>query len=202
MKMNPKDILVPAVSLFVIALVATLFLAVVNSVTADKIAEQARIADENARKEVMADAATFEPAKLSDGSEYFVAKDASGNTVGYVFNTIGENKGYGGDVAVTVGINTEGVITGIKPGDISNETPGLGQNAGKDDFRVQFAGEKANPDTDQDITVVKSNPEAAADTTDGQINALTSATITSKAVTGSVNKALNYFDEIGGADNG
>lgn len=202
MKMNPKDILVPAVSLFVIALVATLFLALVNSVTADKIAEQARIADENARKEVMADAATFEPAKLSDGSEYFVAKDSSGNTVGYVFNTIGENKGYGGDVAVTVGINTEGVITGIKPGDISNETPGLGQNAGKDDFRVQFAGEKANPDTDQDITVVKSNPEAAADTTDGQINALTSATITSKAVTGSVNKALNYFDEIGGADNG
>ena len=36
MKMNPKDILTPTVSLFVICLVATLLLAIVNNVTAAK----------------------------------------------------------------------------------------------------------------------------------------------------------------------
>ena len=108
------------------------------------------------------------------------------------FNTIGEAKGYGGDVAVTVGIDTDGIITGIVPGDISNETPGLGQNAGKASWQAQFVGESG------DLTVVKSDKAAQENTSDGKINALTSATITSKAVTGSVNVALDMFEEIGG----
>ncbi len=194
MKMNPKDILVPTVSLFVICLVATFLLALVNSITVDKIAEQTALSEASARVAVLPEAKEFKEVDM-DGdkvTDYYEGVDANGATIGYVFNTIGEAKGYGGDVAVTVGVDTEGKITGIKPGDISNETPGLGQNAGKEWFQKQFIGESG------DITVVKSDKAAQEDTTDGKINALTSATITSKAVTSSVNVALDMYEEIGG----
>ncbi len=195
MKMNPKDILVPTVSLFVICLVATALLALVNNVTKDKIAEQVAISEAAARTTVLAEAKDFKEVDM-DGdkvTDYYEGVDASGEVVGYVFNTIGDSKGYGGDVSVTVGIDTEGVITGIVPGDISNETPGLGQNAGKASWQAQFVGESG------DLTVVKSDKAAQENTTDGKINAITSATITSKAVTSSVNAALDMYDEIGGA---
>ena len=192
--MNAKDILVPTISLLVICLVATALLALVNNVTKDKIAKQVEISEAAARIQVLPDAKEFEEVDM-DGdkvTDYYEGIDANGETVGYVFNTIGEAKGYGGDVAVTVGIDTEGVITGIVPGDISNETPGLGQNAGKASWQAQFVGESG------DLTVVKSDKAAQENTSDGKINALTSATITSKAVTSSVNVALDMFEEIGG----
>ncbi|MBQ0013860.1 MAG: RnfABCDGE type electron transport complex subunit G [Clostridia bacterium] len=192
--MNAKDILVPTISLLVICLVATALLALVNNITKDKIAEQVAISEAAARVQVLPDAKEFEEVDM-DGdkvTDYYEGIDANGETVGYVFNTIGEAKGYGGDVAVTVGIDTDGIITGIVPGDISNETPGLGQNAGKASWQAQFVGESG------DLTVVKSDKAAQENTSDGKINALTSATITSKAVTGSVNVALDMFEEIGG----
>lgn len=196
MKMNPKDILVPAVSLFIICLVATLLLAVVNNVTVGKIAEQTAKAEAEARVAVLPEAKEFKDVDTdNDGTiDYYEGVDASGNVIGYVFNETGESKGYGGDVSVTVGIDTEGAITGIVPGDLSNETPGLGQNAGKASWQAQFVGESG------DLEVVKSDSAAQADTTDGKINALTSATITSKAVTSSVNAALDKYDEIGGGN--
>ena len=182
MKMNAKDILVPTVSLFVICLVATLLLALVNSITVDKIAEQTKQAEAAARTAVLQDAKSFD--KKDD---YYIGKDASGKVVGYVFNTVGDSKGYGGAIAVTVGIDNDGVITGIVPGDVSQETPGLGQNAGKESWQKQFIGKKGQ------LTVVKGEPK------DSEIKAITSATITSKAVTSSVNKALEEFAKIGGA---
>ncbi|MDO5448539.1 MAG: RnfABCDGE type electron transport complex subunit G [Clostridia bacterium] len=194
MKMNAKDILVPTISLLVICLVATALLALVNNVTKDKIAEQTALSEAAARVQVLPDATEFKEVDM-DGdkvTDYYEGLDKSGETVGYVFNTIGEDKGYGGDVAVTVGIDTDGIITGIVPGDISNETPGLGQNAGKASWQAQFVGESG------DLEVVKSDKAAQENTSDGKINALTSATITSKAVTGSVNVALDMFEEIGG----
>lgn len=185
MKMKPKDILVPTVSLFIICLVATLLLALVNNITKDKIAEQATAAEAAARIAVLPQAESF---KEKDG--FFIGTDASGKTVGYVFNCTGGSKGYGGAIPVTVGINSKGEITGIVPGDLSQETPGLGQNASKDSFRKQFVNKKGH------IEVVKNAPG------ENEIQALTSATITSKAVTSSVNTALDEFARIGGADNG
>lgn len=195
MKMNAKDILVPTISLFVICFVATLLLAVVNNITAEKIAEQTAKSEAEARVAVLPDAKDFnEIDKDKDGTvDYYEGVDASGKTVGYVFNKVGDSKGYGGDVSVTVGIDADGKITGIVPGDLSNETPGLGQNAGKAKWQAQFVGESGT------LEVVK-DEKAAADTSDGKINAITSATITSKAVTSAVNAAVEEFEEIGGAN--
>lgn len=194
MKMNAKDILTPTVSLFVICLVATLLLAVVNNVTATKIAEQTAKSEAEARVAVLPDAKDFnEVDKDNDGTtDYYEGVDANGETVGYVFNTTGDSKGYGGNISVTVGIAADGKITGIVPGDLSNETPGLGQNAGKAKWQAQFVGESGK------LEVVKGDEGAQNDTSDGKINAITSATITSKAVTSSVNAAIEEFEEIGG----
>ena len=93
-KMNAKDILVPAVALFLIALVATLLLAVVNNMTANKIAEQNAATEAAARQSVMADAADF---KAVD--DYYEALDEDGDVIGYVFNETGDSKGYGGAVS-------------------------------------------------------------------------------------------------------
>ena len=178
-KFNPKEILVPTLTLFLIALVAKLLLAMVNNVTADRIAASKAAAEAEARQSVFPDAKNF-----VDKNNYFEATDADGNVIGYVFNTA--SKGYGGDVPLTVGIDSEGTITGIVPGDLSNETPGLGQNASKDNFREQFVGKNGK------VSVVKNAPG------ENEIQALTSATITSTAVVNAVNDAVDQFNEITG----
>ena len=92
MKITAKDILKPALILFVICLVVTALLAGTNLLTKDKIAEQSALEAEQSRKVVLSDADSFEEA---DG--YYIGK-ANNETVGYVFQT--EAKGYGGAVKV------------------------------------------------------------------------------------------------------
>lgn len=178
-KFSAKEVLIPTVSLFIIALVATLLLSVVNGLTAGKIAEANAAAEAAARQTVFPEAKKFE-----DKKDYYIAEDGEGKPLGYVF--MKSSKGYGGDVSVTVGIDNEGSVTGIVPGDLSQETPGLGQTADKPEFLKQFVGKNST------ITVVKSQPG------DNEIQALTSATITSKAVTNAVNEALAQYKTITG----
>ena len=85
--------------------------------------------------------------------------------------------GYGGAVKVITGINAEGEVTGI---DIlsHSETPGLGANAEKPEFTSQFEGKTSG--------IGVSRGKAAGN----EINAMSGATITSKAVTEAVNMAL------------
>lgn len=178
-KFTPKEILVPTITLFLIAMVATLLLAMVNGVTADRIAAGKAAAEAEARQTVFPDAKNF-----VQKTDYYEATDAEGNIVGYVFNTA--SKGYGGDVPLTVGIDTEGTITGIVPGDLSDETPGLGQNASKPAFREQFVGKTGK------VSVVKNAPG------ENEIQALTSATITSTGVVNAVNEAVDMYEAVTG----
>ncbi len=185
-KMSAKDILVPTISLFIISLVATVLLALVNGFTAPKIAALAVESAAQSRKVVLPIASDFKEVKTSKYS-YYEGIDASGKTVGYVFTTDCKDtsKGYGGTVTVMTGIDKNGKVTGIELLTL-NETPGLGMNAKKDWFKKQFIGKSGV------IGVSKSGA------TDTDIQALTSATITSKAVTSAVNTALEHFAEIGG----
>ena len=178
-KFDKKEILVPTVSLFIIALVATLLLSIVNGLTAGKIAAAQAQAETEARQSVFPESKSFKEEK-----DYFIAEDESGKTIGYVFSN--SEKGYGGDVAVTVGIDKNGSITGIVPGDLSNETPGLGQTANNPDFIKQFKGKSGK------IKLVKSAPHG------NEIKALTSATVTSTAVTNAVNASISQFEAISG----
>ena len=176
-----KEILIPTLVLFLIALISTLLLGLVNNVTKDRIAAEQAATEAAARKSVFTQAADFQKASI-DGTEYYIAKAKDGSVLGYVFNT--SNKGYGGQVTATVGIDMTGKITGVVPGDLSNETPGLGQNGSKPSFLEQFVGKSGT------IAVVKNGP------TENEIQALTSATTTSTAITNDVNDAQALFAKI------
>ena len=87
-----------------------------------------------------------------------------------------------------IGLDMEGTITGIEI--LSHaETPGLGANATGEAFKSRFVGKAG------ELTVDKNS-------NDGQnIQAITAATITSKAVVSAVNAALAEFEAIkGGAE--
>ena len=183
-KITPKAVLIPTVSLFLICIFVTAALALTNSVTADKIAEIEQQSKQESMKAVCPEAQTFEeitPDVMYEG------KDESGNTVGYAISTA--TMGYGGQVKVMTGVN-DGKIIGVDVFYNDAETPGLGKNTSNASFRDQYKGLT----TDSDISVSK-------DSSSGQtVDAVTSATISSRAVTNAVNEALHiYNDHVGGS---
>jgi len=185
-KITPKAVLIPTVSLFLICIFVTAALALTNSVTADKIAEIEQQSKQESMKAVCPEAQTFEeitPDVMYEG------KDESGKTVGYAISTA--TMGYGGQVKVMTGIN-DGKIIGVDIFYNDAETPGLGKNTSNPSFSNQYKGLSA----DSDIVVSKDNSSGNAQTVD----AVTSATISSRAVTNAVNEALHiYNDHVGGA---
>lgn len=185
-KFTAKDILIPTVSLFVICLVVTALLAVTNMLTAPQIQKLSKETEDKTKAEVLASADEFSDALTvsADGKDYtYYEGTASGDTIGYVFKT--SAKGYGGDIDLMVGIDTSGKVTGVSILSIS-ETAGLGMNAKNESFINQYTGKSGT------IGVSKNG---ASDT---EIQALTGATITSKAVTSAVNTALSLYSKIGG----
>lgn len=188
-----------AIILFVITLIAGLCLGVVYEVTKKPI-ELAQIAAQKAAyQEVFPEAADFqtedaftEAAKASAEQladkgfgnvlvdSALKAVDGSGQTLGYVVNTTSKD-GYGGNISISVGIQTDGTVLGIAFLSL-NETAGLGMNAQNPEFKDQFQGKNA-----ESLTVTKSGSAG-----DAEIDALSGATITSNAVTNAVNAALYY----------
>lgn len=101
--------------------------------------------------------------------------------VGYIIQVI-SNDGYGGKIGIIVGIDKEGVIEAIEFTELA-ETSGLGMKAKEDAFKGQYSG-KSN------MLKVITSGTAGQD----EIEAISGATITSKAVTNAVNAALFYRD--------
>lgn len=186
MKLDAKSILLPTVILFIICVVVSAALAGTNALTEDKIAEQAAAKSEESRKIVLPQAETFEEVPATQTAGAYHKGLAGEETVGYVFET--SAKGYGGDVKIMTGISAEGEITGVVI--LSHgETPGLGANAEKEEFREQY--KQAAPESG--IQVVKYQTPS-----EGQIEAMTGATITSTAVTNAVNAAIDEFHQCAG----
>lgn len=188
-----KETIVVAIKLFVITAVAALCLAFVNKMTAPVILENAEKAQTEALRAVLAEADEFKKSAASfEGEDSSVTVDsvnigfANSEVVGYAV-TVTSNAGYGGDVKVMVGIDKDLAVTKIEILE-SSETAGLGANASKPKFKNQFEGAKGT------LSVVK----GAA--TNGEISAIASATITSKAVTSCVNAALVAAGELENSD--
>lgn len=121
--------------------------------------------------------------------EALVAKDSSGNTLGYVF-TVTSAEGYGGDVQLSMGVANDGTINGIEFLSLS-ETAGLGMKADTAEFKSQFAGMNA-----RQISYTKTGKQS-----DYEIDAISGATITTNAVTNAVNGGLYYFESLNGGAN-
>lgn len=176
------NILKPTLVLFIVCAVITGSLAYVNAMTKDIIDERTREAQEQYRKEVMSEADQFvqiEPDGMADKIVGIYEAYNQDTIVGYVMDVI--TKGYGGSMSLTVGVNIDGQVTGVIIGD-NNETPGLGSKAKEPDFINQFY-ETTVKDT---LSVVKQNKKAA-----NEIQAISGATITSRAVAEGVQAALD-----------
>lgn len=186
-----KEIVIPALSLFIICIVVTALLGLTNAVTAPKIEELAVETQEAAKKEVLADAASFGDAEQTQLSgttyTYYKGLAADGSVMGYVVETV--SKGYGGDISLMVGVGVDGTVQGVSILSI-NETAGLGMNAENPEFLEQFLGKSGT------IGVQKNG------SSDTEIQALTGATITSEAMADGVNQALLVCEQLGGGVNG
>ena len=184
-KSDIPNIIKTAVILFLITGIAALILAVVNNFTEPIIAENSAKKQAAAMQNVLKDA-EFSEENLAENvddpdiSEIYKAQK-DGSAAGYVVMV--NPNGYNGAISMVVGIDAEGKVSGI---DIisQSETAGLGANCVKDEFKDQFVGKSG------EISVVKNDPK------DNEIDAITSATITSKAVTSGVNKALAAAEKL------
>jgi Na+-translocating ferredoxin:NAD+ oxidoreductase subunit G len=170
--------------LLIITAIAGLLLGVAHTVTLEPIAKQEQMTKATAMKEILPKAEDFKIKETSlEGIIMEVNEGtASGKTAGYAIKVA--PKGYGGAVQIMVGISTEGKVEGIKILSHS-ETPGLGANAPAPKFSGQFAGKPI----EKELQVVKTVPSA-----DNQVEAITGATITSKAVTNGVNEAVKFYN--------
>lgn len=192
--------------LTIITLVAGCLLGLVYEITKEPIALAQENAKQEAYKIVLSDAAEFEAYEAFDEAEaasvlkeagytdditeVAAAKDASGDTIGYVISAT-SHEGYGGDISVSVGILNDGTVKGIELLSIS-ETAGLGMKADEPAFKDQFKDKQV-----EKFTYTKSGEDG-----DDKIDALSGATITTSAVTNAVDSALVYFQNVlGGSVN-
>ncbi len=178
---NFTELLKPIIVLLCICIIIPLALSATNLITKDRISSlEQKMQTEQMQK--LFPKAQFEALKDKAG-EYYSAEQ-NGELLGYVFSE--KSRGYGGDVAVMVAINTDGSIKAVSVLDVSGETPGLGQNVAKPKFYEQFEGLSGK-------TEVK---KIGADRKKGEITPVSGATISSKAVKNAVNKALERFELI------
>lgn len=164
-------------TLLIIAAVCALLLGLVNSITAPRIADAQAAKAQAAKAEVLqADSYESVPYTANDPTvaEVFQAGDA-----GYVVEL--NVSGFGGNINMMVGVDNSGACTGVSIVSMS-ETAGLGANAKKEDFRAQFSGQSGTVQVSKDS---------------GAINALTGATITSRAVCAGVTSALEAVASLG-----
>ena len=162
----------------IICLAATMVLALTYEVTKPKIEEQLKREEQAALKEILPDASSFAP-KTAGGIEYFDAmKD--GALVGYCVKVTGS--GYSGYMRMIVGIDTKGVIKGVSILE-HQETPGLGSR-----INDSAPGEKAP----YFLRQFRGKP-AKTVAIGRDVDAITGATISSKAVTDAINKTVSEF---------
>ena len=179
---NSKFILKLAAILFAISFICTLLLVLCNALTKDRIAQLKADAENSARIEVLPDASNFETTKAEGVQEAYIGKNSSDEVVGYCFKV--QPSGFGGSITMIVGINTDGSVSGVKITDMA-ETPGLGAKASENDWISQFSGKGG------EISVVKGGKAK-----DNEVNAISGATITSKAVANGVNTALQAAETL------
>lgn len=180
--------------LFIITSVAAILLGFTNMATRDVIAQQLELENTEARKSALPIAEEFEEVKgkelenalLTDFSSidevYQGKKD--GEIIGYTFKIT--SGGYGGEMVINVGISVEGKVTGIKIVSHS-ETPGLGAKAAEEDFQNQYIDKSA----DSPLSVIKGNASG-----NSEIEDIAGATVTSNAVTDSVNLAIELYHQL------
>jgi electron transport complex protein RnfG len=166
-------------SLVIVCVTAAFALSRVYLVTKPVIQEQKELAVKNALGEVLPAAASFN--ELEPGTLWY-GLDSESVKVGIIIMVA--PRGYAGPVEVMVGVDLEGKVTGIRvasPAEGLKETPGLGLKARDDRFQDQFHGRVAT-----DIRLKRDG---------GTIDAISAATITSRAVANGIREGIEQYAE-------
>lgn len=165
-------------TLTIIALVAAVLLGAANLITKGPIEDGARAAADAARAVVLPEAEVFVEQRLpavagATGTLNAVHAGLRGDeAVGYT--AVATTQGSQGPVEVVLGLDLEGRITGVSVGGSKfAETSGLGTKAQEPAFTDQFIGQSA--------------PLALGQ----QIDAISGATVTSRAVVAAANLAAD-----------
>lgn len=174
---NWDKVFKPIVVLCVICIVITGALAATNAATAPVIAEATRLAQEQARTELLPEADGFEKVEgvaVDNVSDIYAAT----NGTGYVITSAA--KGYGGTMTVMTSFTPEGQIKQVKVTE-AQETQGIGSNVStKKDYWDKYAG-----------------LDGTAPLTLGQdVDAYSGATISSRALNSAVNSAIAAYNAI------
>lgn len=159
--------------LLLIAAVAGLALGLTNGLTQEPIAQQIVSAANQARMTVLPSASDFElVSEGENGCDNIYIGKSDGETVGYTAQIT--TRGYGGEIEITIGVDMSGTVNGVNIGGANfAETAGLGAKVKDPAFRDQFAGQKGPYELGKSI------------------DAVTAATISSKAVVNAVNQAYD-----------
>ena len=170
--MSFKRTFLPALILAAICLVSATALAFTHEATKERIAKVERERYLAAATAVMPEGVLLTEL-ASDTIDGFVGTDTEGHLLGYVIRT--SAKGYGGNVICVVGFDTDGKLIGLSVS-APDETPGLGINVQNPTFTDQFLGAVTPP-------VFKE-----------EIDGVTSATYSSRAVVAAVEKAFAQLE--------
>lgn len=155
--------------LFIVCSLSAFLLSFVYGKTSPLIAENAKKKIESSLKEVFPGDVEFK--EVEAGKLWEVYRDK--NLVGYVY--IHGERGYSSIVRVMVGVDLYGKIVGMKvPKEGLSETPGLGMKITEPWFSKQFIGRYA-----EEVELKKDG---------GELDAITAATISSRACVNAVKK--------------
>jgi len=163
--------------LFIACGLAAGSLAVVNAVTKEPIASHEKQQLDAALREVAADADEFK--NVTPDKVWEVLRQ--GQTAGRVFLT--QIQGYSGPIKLMFGTDSNGAVTGLRV--LSHtETPGLGAKIATARFSDQFKHKRP-----EELSLKKDDPAK------GRIDAITGATMSSRAVTKAVRSTLESFNQ-------
>jgi Na+-translocating ferredoxin:NAD+ oxidoreductase subunit G len=189
-----KELVRMVIVLTVFCAVAGGLLAWTDAATKPRIAEARRAELIEALKQVLPpcdnDVVADAKAVTADGREwrFYVGRNA-GAFVGAAFQTA--QSGYGGPVEVLVGVLADGTVRQVAVLQADKETPGLGAKIKGRDFLGRLAQRSA-----------RDTAWAAVRKDGGEIEAITGATISSRAVVKAVKAGLDVYAkhaaEIGG----
>lgn len=163
-----------AVKLTFLCILSSAILSFVYNKTMPEIERQEREKIMAAQKELLPQAETFESADDSGNFMLgFIEKAGRREAVGKIVSF--ETRGYAGLIKLMAGVNSEEKITGVKVLQQS-ETPGLGDRISKNHFLGQFSG--------------RGYDELAFGAQGSGIQAITGATVSSRAVLYAVKQAM------------
>jgi electron transport complex protein RnfG len=187
-----KDILKLILVLTAICFVAALALSQVYEFTKEPIAQQKRMEmlrairlvlpninnepDQDTIRLETTDAGSSSPREVT-----FYRGRHDAQLVGVAF-VVSSREGYGGDIEIMLGLDPEGTILGVEI--LSHlETPGLGAKIVEGSFRQQFTGKSLE------------NTRWAVRKDGGDVDQITGATVTPRAVVKAIHQGLEIFKE-------